>query len=126
MQHLTSRGRDFINDVARRYGVSCDSAVCVLRLGGVSQQQGGSISLTFSSQYGTLSTFSLPLVSGPGFQPGNASNFAAPPAPVYQPQHQHPSGDLVALRGRLGQLRDTGILAPEEFIAKKSYLLNCL
>ncbi len=117
---------------ARRLAVQRDGQVTVFdtmdhNIGGVSQQQGGGSSLTFTSQYGTLSTLSLPLVSGPGLQQGNPTNFAAPPAPAYQPPPQHqPSGDLMALLEKLGQLRDTGILTPEEFAAKKTDLLNRL
>ncbi|MGL4399366.1 MAG: SHOCT domain-containing protein [Luteolibacter sp.] len=120
---------------ARRLAVQRDGQVTVFdtmdhHIGGVSQQQGGESSLTFTSQYGTLSTLSLPLVSGPGLQPGNPSNFAAPPAPVYPSAPAAnaplPSGDLLTLLEKLGQLRDAGILTPEEFAAKKSDLLNRL
>ena len=34
------------------------------QIGGVSQQQGGDTSLSFSSQYGTISVSSLPVISG--------------------------------------------------------------
>jgi hypothetical protein len=119
---------------ARRLAVQRDGQVSVFdtmdhNIGGVSQQQGGGSSLTFTSQYGTLSTLNLPLISGPGLQSGNPTNFAAPPAPpapVYQPQQQQPSGDLVALLEKLGQLRDAGVLTPEEFASKKADLLNRL
>jgi hypothetical protein len=122
---------------ARRLVVQRDGQVTVFdtldhRISGVSQQQGGGSSLTFSSQYGTVSTLSLPLVSGPGLQQGNPTNFAAPPAPAYQPAPAFnpppspPSGDVVTLLEKLGQLRDAGILTPEEFAAKKTELLNRL
>ena len=105
------------------------------RISGVSQQQGGNTSLTFSSQYGTISTLSLPLVSGPGLQPVNNTNFAAPPAPAPSFQHQpstqnNPpskgSSDVMDLLEKLGQLRDSGILTADEFSAKKAELLNRL
>lgn len=122
---------------ARRLAVQRDGQVTVFdtldhNIGGVSQQQGGGSSLTFTSQYGTLSTLNLPLVSGPGLQQGNPTNFASPPAPAYQqapvnnPPHQQPSGDLVTLLEKLGQLRDAGILTPDEFATKKTELLNRL
>ena len=107
-------------------------------IGGVSQQQGGGSSLTFTSQYGSVSTLSLPLVSGPGFQPQAANNFAAPPAPASfpaaspAPQPQASSApsqghaDIIALLEKLGQLRDAGVLTPEEFAAKKTDLLSRL
>lgn len=108
------------------------------QISGVSQQQGGGSSLTFSSQYGTISTISLPLISGPGLQPPVTSNFATPPAPIEQtsapqspPQPQNQSlnpgsSEVMDLLEKLGQLRDSGILTPEEFSAKKSELLNRL
>lgn len=64
-------------------------------IGGVSQQQGGNDSLSFSSQYGTLSVSSLPVVSGAGSSQNMDSNFMAPPtqnpAPVSQGQAQFDS-----------------------------------
>ncbi|MGB2221381.1 SHOCT domain-containing protein [Neptunomonas sp.] len=50
------------------------------QIGGVSQQQGGDTSLTFSSQYGTLSVSSLPVISGPGLPQAQQTNFAVPAA----------------------------------------------
>lgn len=47
-------------------------------IGGISQQQGGNDSLTFSSQYGTIPVSSLPIVSGPGMAPAPQTNFMAP------------------------------------------------
>ena len=126
---------------ARRLAVQRDGQVSLFdtedhSIGGVSQQQGGGSSLTFTSQYGTVSTLSLPLISGPGFQSQAANNFAAPPAhPSFasaspQPQSSSASGqghaEILALLEKLGQLRDAGVLTPEEFSAKKTDLLNRL
>jgi hypothetical protein len=48
-------------------------------IGGVSQQQGGDTSLTFSSQFGTVSVNQLPIISGPGTNvPPVRTNFAEP------------------------------------------------
>jgi hypothetical protein len=122
----------------RRLAVQRDHQVTVFdtqdhQISGVSQQQGSGSSLTFSSQYGTVSTLSLPLVSGPGLQNDSHTNFAAPHA---QQQHQPASrppqnngqntADLMVLLEKLGQLRDAGILTPEEFQSKKTDLLNRL
>ena len=107
------------------------------RISGVSQQQGGDTSLTFTSQFGTVSTLSLPLVSGAGLPGTHSANFAAQPAPMPPavPSHSHsspapfaqPTGqgshDVIALLEKLGQLRDAGVLTPEEFAAKKTALL---
>jgi len=55
------------------------------QIGGVSQQQGGDTSLTFSSQYGTLAVSSLPIISGPGLPQAPQTNFAAPSNNFSQP-----------------------------------------
>lgn len=129
--------------VARRLAVQRDGHVSVFdtldhSIGGVSQQQGGGSSLSFTSQYGTVSTLSLPILSGPGFQPQAANNFAAPPAHAsFEPQAPAPQAaapstaaqsqaDVLTLLEKLGQLRDAGVLTPEEFNAKKTDLLNRL
>jgi len=115
---------------ARRLAVQRSGEVSVFdtlnhQIGGVSQQQGGSSSLTFTSQIGRISTLDLPLVSGPGLQSeGNSANFAAPPKPAAQASP--PTGDVIALLEKLGQLRDAGVLTPEEFLAKKTELLGRL
>lgn len=108
-------------------------------INGVSQQQGGNTSLTFSSQYGTISTLNLPLVSGPGLLPQNQStNFAAPPAPAPAPQSPPPSespaprtsgpgaSEVMELLSNLGKLRDSGVLTDDEFNRKKAELLDRL
>ncbi len=46
-------------------------------IGGVSQQQGGDTSLTFSSQYGTIAVNTLPIVSGPGLPVQRANKFCS-------------------------------------------------
>ncbi len=49
-------------------------------INGVSQQQGGNTSLTFTSQFGTISTLNLPLVEGPAVPSAKPqpTNFAEP------------------------------------------------
>ena len=47
-------------------------------IGGVSQQQGGDTSLTFSSQYGTVAVSSLPIIHGAGLPKPVQTNFAQP------------------------------------------------
>lgn len=108
-------------------------------IGGVSQQQGGDNSLTFSSQYGTIAVSSLPIVSGPGIAPAPQTNFLAPtPAPANDSQttnnapannsnfNSAASNDIIALIDSLARLRDAGALTDEEFNRKKSDLLNRL
>ncbi|MDP3539425.1 MAG: SHOCT domain-containing protein [Azonexus sp.] len=111
------------------------------QIGGVSQQQGGDTSLTFSSQFGTISVSSLPLVSGNGLAPAVSTNFAAPQyAPANQPFNEAPMQNQAPLQGapmgnsstqemveliqKLAQLRDAGVLTQDEFNTKKIELLN--
>ena len=101
------------------------------QIGGVSQQQGGNDSMTFSSQYGTINVSSLPVISINGYlqQP---QNFAAPP--VQQPFNELPTfvpsnaqeGDVFAKIERLADLFQKGILTEQEFTAKKMELLSQL
>ena len=119
-------------------------------IGGVSQQQGGDSSLTFSSQFGTIAVSSLPLITGPGLASAPQTNFAAPmntnqqnnfdaptqqaPAPTQEPNPQIDSGqgslvsdDLnstLELIGKLAKLRDAGALTDDEFNSKKVELLS--
>lgn len=115
-------------------------------ISGVSQQQGGDTSLTFSSQYGTISVSSLPIVSGPGNRPPHKqTNFVEPknnnftnpePATVQtgnqpiQPEtstQQGQSADtVIELIDKLAQLHSAGVLTDSEFNSKKTELLNRL
>ncbi len=69
-------------------------------IGGVSQQQGGNDSLTFSSQYGTIAVSTLPIVSG--------ANTVAPQSNFIQPTN------------------NAGVLNDNEFNSKKAELLSRL
>ena len=112
-------------------------------IGGVSQQQGGDTSLTFSSQFGTVSVNALPLISGQGVTPAPQTNFANPinqdpnphyAAPLSSAQEpnalvaSHPDsldvGGSLDLLGKLAQLRDAGALTEDEFNNKKIQILN--
>jgi len=123
---------------ARRLAVERDGQVSLFdtqnhQIGGVSQQQGGGTSLTFSSQFGTVSTLDLPLLSGPALQgearPTNFAEAPAPAAPVQEvpaPAVASPAGnsdEIFALLEKLGSLHQSGILTDEEFDAKKAELL---
>lgn len=122
---------------SRRLVVDVDGRVSVYdtldhQIGGVSQQQGGNDSLTFSSQYGTLSTLGLPLVSGGGGQTPTpaAQNFIEPPAQnQYAPTPPSTSAkqdDVFAKIERLADLHRKGVLTDQEFTGKKMELLNQL
>ncbi|MCW8821588.1 MAG: SHOCT domain-containing protein [Sulfurovum sp.] len=115
-------------------------------ISGVSQQQGGDTSLTFSSQYGTISVSTLPIVYGPGnLPPAPQSNFAEPtqnnfsnPAPLAQETNTYQTepkmninqnesaNSIIGLIEKLSQLRDAGALTDDEFNAKKAELLSRL
>ena len=80
-------------------------------IGGVQQQQGGRPgTLSFTSQYGTFTIESLPLVS---------------PAPTTPPAGTSADAVLTALE-RLGELHRRGVLTDEEFAAKKTEILSRL
>jgi len=97
------------------------------QIGGVSQQQGGDTTLSFSSQFGTLSVNSLPVVSGMS-PPQAPTNFAQ--APEVEPamnQASEPapsSANVIQLLEQLGGLRDAGVLTQGEFDAKKRELME--
>ncbi|MGH1461014.1 MAG: SHOCT domain-containing protein [Neptuniibacter sp.] len=108
------------------------------QIGGVSQQQGGDTSLTFSSQYGTVSVSSLPIVSGPGVRTQPNTNFAQPQnnepqysqpepqntAPQYSAPQTESSAEALDLIEKLAHLRDAGAISDEEFTTKKNELLQ--
>jgi hypothetical protein len=103
-------------------------------IGGVQQQQGGLPgTLSFTSQHGTFTVESLPLVSPAHTTPPAADPAAARPAPA---QSTGPA-ERAALAGtdadavlaaleRLGDLRQRGVLTDEEFAVKKAELLSRL
>jgi len=109
-------------------------------ISGVSQQQGGDSSLTFSSQFGTVAVNQLPIISGPGIEeaPAVQNNFAEPSTnePAFE---QAPTGEqttqntdapinassntIIELIGKLAELRDAGALTEQDFETKKTELL---
>jgi hypothetical protein len=95
------------------------------QIGGVSQQQGSGGSLTFTSQYGTVSISNLPVVSVDGV-PSNAPEPRQPPAPEPSRAESALETDIFAKLERLADLQKKGILSPEEFAAKKTELLSRL
>lgn len=102
------------------------------QIGGVSQQQGGNDSLTFTSQYGLVRVDNLPIISSPS---GGETNFAPAnePLPVepeqapmsnMAPEMQTPeqAGIFDQIR-QLSELHEQNILTDEEFTTKKTDLL---
>ena len=128
---------------ARRLAIDLNGQVTVYdsldhQIGGFSQQQGGSGSLTFTSQYGTVFVSSLPIVSGAPQAPAYA------PPPVYEPAPQQqtyapppqtqgygaapPLGqsEVISAIEKLADLHAKGILSDQEFSTKKAELLSRL
>jgi hypothetical protein len=115
---------------AQRLAIERNGAVTIHdtlnhQVGGVQQQQGGYLgSLSFSSQFGTFTVESLPIVSG-----GNASSArfdaappVSPPSPA-SPENPLSSNDVLNALERLGALHSKGVLSDEEFRSKKAELL---
>ena len=109
-------------------------------ISGISQQQGGNDSLTFSSQYGTILVSTLPIISGFGKKdiPNNQAlnnfiepihtNFIEPIVepfvePIIQPTLNESSKNIIELIEQLSTLHTAGILTQEEFNTKKAELL---
>lgn len=113
------------------------------QIGGVSQQQSGDASLTFTSQHGLVRLSDLPIVAGdvrapsprpttapttppPAVQPTSEPSAAALPPATPQP-HAAPeaqSADAIfAMLERLAELHGKGILSEDEFATKKAELL---
>jgi hypothetical protein len=110
-------------------------------IGGVQQQQGGAYgTLSFTSQRGTFTVDSLPVLSGaqpqasyaqPEPQNNPSSSYNSPPP--YQGDSPSQSGGLNGPRSqselltaleRLGDLHQKGILSEAEFQSKKTELLS--
>jgi hypothetical protein len=118
-------------------------------ISGISQQQGGNDSLTFSSQYGTILVSTLPIISGVGLkgtvnntplnnfiQPVH-TNYVEPIAePIIEPVVEavmannsnnsalnESSKTIIELIEQLSTLQTAGILTQEEFSTKKAELL---
>jgi hypothetical protein len=119
---------------ARRLAVQHNGQVTVYdtldhQIGGVQQQQGGpSGSQSFTSQFGTFTVESLPIVGGSPPPAGPAPMPAVASAPTFNGSSSgpEPSGDVIATLERLGALRDKGILSEQEFQSKKAELLSRL
>ena len=108
------------------------------QIGGFGQQQSGSGSFSFTSQYGLVDVASLPVVSGPGL--GQPAHAAPPPPPPPQPAPAEPfapppaggsatslrQSDIMSAIEKLADLHTKGILTQAEFSAKKVELLSRL
>jgi Short C-terminal domain len=110
------------------------------QIGGVSQQQGGGGSLTLTSQHGTVSVSTLPVVAVDGAQTKAAEPRAAPASEPGRAdntqernhernhernmtQERNMETDIFGKIERLAELHQKGILSADEFTAKKAELL---
>lgn len=95
---------------------------------GVSQQQGGGQSLSFSSDHGTVRLEDLQQVDGPQqqHQPAPVQPARQPAPAPFQPPPGADGGDVLAKIEKLADLRARGILTDEEFSTKKAELLSRL
>lgn len=122
---------------ARRLAIRRGGEVAVYdtqdhRISGVSQQQGGADSVSFSSQHGPVSLDSLPRVDASTAAPPARAELRATRttstagAAADSPAGKPSSGNPIALIEQLATLRDKGVLSAEEFNAKKAELLGRL
>ncbi|TXD52969.1 MULTISPECIES: SHOCT domain-containing protein [unclassified Polaribacter] len=109
-------------------------------IGGVGQQQGGTYSVNFTSQYGTVDLSSLPIVSGAENKPKpqeTANNLNAnvqnQPAPIVAESAQpiqntmnNLEEDIFAKIEKLAALKNKEIISFEDFENKKAELLGRL
>ncbi len=104
---------------------------------GVSQQQSGNRTLTFSSQHGPVKLEDLPKVSVSHAHESKTNNSGTPAAAPENltPEHQASdkstsassasfAGDPLVALEKLGKLRDAGVITPSEFDSKKQELLK--
>ncbi len=106
------------------------------QIGGVSQQQSGGSSVTFSSQYGYVDLNRLPIVSINGVPQNNTVQNPVPfvpPAPMMSNNANNASntnvvndGDIFSSIEKLATLHARGIVSQQEFAAKKAELLSRL
>ena len=104
-------------------------------ISGVSQQQSGDQSLTFTSQRGLVRLADLPVLqaerprSGPSAEAEKSRPQPTPAMPsqaaaASPPSAERSSGDVLATLERLAELHRKGVLTEEEFTAKKAELLS--
>jgi len=119
---------------ARRLAIESNGQVIIYdtldhQIGGVSQQQSGGYSVTFSSQYGYVDLSRLPVVSvngvAPISAPAPAPNYNN--APAFNPTSGNGApGDIFTSIEKLATLQSRGILSEQEFASKKAELLSRL
>jgi hypothetical protein len=117
---------------SRRLVVDADGRITTYdtgdhRIGGVSQQQGGSGTVSFRSQYGSLDLRSLPVVDANSKHAETGASTRGPAVDDGEGQDAHPAktaADPFAALERLADLHARGVLDAAEFAAKKAELLK--
>jgi hypothetical protein len=98
------------------------------QIGGVSQQQGASSSVVFSSQLGSFPADSLPVVSGKKEEqsniPGKAESPPSAPLPASPQAKTDAPSDVAATLRKLAELHAEGLLTDEEFAAKRKQVID--
>lgn len=100
-------------------------------ISGVSQQQGASQLIQFTSQFGQINIQQLPIIEGATKKielPENnpASSFLNDTSPTKTPNDTDSSKEIFTKIERLAELHKKGILNEEEYRAKKKELLDLL
>jgi hypothetical protein len=103
-------------------------------IGGFSQQQSGTGSITFSSQFGTINLSSLPVVMRDGQAVSSSQNSSGDngmsdrmaTSSVLPSGTNSIEGDIFTAIEKLGDLRAKGLLSDDEFNSKKQQLLSRL
>lgn len=104
------------------------------QIGGVSQQQGGNYSVTFSSQFGTVNLDTLPVISGSNKTVNQVNEVIeqepqpqfVPEAPVANLDAIESEDDIFNKIEKLALLKNKDIITEEEFESKKTELLGRL
>ena len=92
-------------------------------IGGVSQQQDGDQTLTFTSQFGLVRLSDLPVVPARGEAPPTAPADIASPPRAAAPAADPDDSAIFAKLERLAELAQKGVITSAEFAAKKAELL---
>ena len=95
------------------------------QIGGVSQQQGSGGALTLTSQHGTVSVATLPIVSVDGVRSEALEPRGTPAREPIRPDSAQET-DIFTKIERLAELHKKGSLSADEFTAKKAELLSRL
>jgi hypothetical protein len=119
---------------ARRLAIEVNGQVTIYdtldhQISGVSQQQSGDASVTFTSQFGLVSLCSLPVLSPERGAPSvetSLSTSESPPSVAQNMVNVAPGEDILGTIERLAKLHKKGILSEQEFAAKKAELLSRL